>query len=81
MSVLIPDEVVQAARMTDAELKQEIALLLFEKEKLTLSQAARFCGVNRLQFQHRLAGRDIPIHYDSADFEQDLQTLRELGRL
>ena len=80
MSVLIPDEVVQAAH-PDAELKQEIAVLLFQKEKRTLSQAARFCGVNRVQFQHRLAGRDIPIHYDSADFEQDLQTLRELGRL
>ena len=66
MSVLIPDDVVQAARMTEAEMKQEIAILLFEKEKLTLSQASRFCGLNRSQFQHTLASRDIPVRMSTS---------------
>jgi hypothetical protein len=36
MGVLIPDEVLQATRMTAEKLRQEIAILLFQKEKLTL---------------------------------------------
>ncbi|MGA9380572.1 MAG: UPF0175 family protein, partial [Phormidium sp.] len=35
MSVIIPDEILQATRMSEEELKQEIAILLFQKEKLT----------------------------------------------
>ena len=54
---------------------------LFQKERLTLGQASRLAGMNQLEFQRLLAGRQIPIHYGVSDFEQDLQTLRELGRL
>ena len=78
MSVVIPDEILHAARMTEAEFKQEIAILLFEKHKLTLAQASRLAEVSRLQFQHRLASRQIPVHYDVAEFEEDLRTLQKL---
>jgi predicted HTH domain antitoxin len=81
MSVLIPDDVLQASRLTERELKAEIAVMLFEKEKLTLGQASRLAAMDRLEFQHLLASRRIPFHYDVADFEQDLETLREAGRL
>jgi predicted HTH domain antitoxin len=77
MSVIIPDEILHAARMTEAEFKQEIAIFLFEKEKLTLPQASRLAGVSRLQFQHLLASRQIPIYYDVAEFEEGLCTLQE----
>jgi predicted HTH domain antitoxin len=40
MSVTIPDEILSATRMSEAELKQEIAVMLFQKEKLTLGQAS-----------------------------------------
>jgi predicted HTH domain antitoxin len=53
-------------------------VLLFEKEKLTLAQASHLAGVSRLQFQHLLASRQIPVHYDVAEFEEDLRTLQEL---
>ena len=81
MAVTIPDDIVRATRMTEAELRQEIAVLLFEREKLTLGQASRLAGMSQLQFQHLLASRQIPVHYDVSDFEDDLATLRELGRL
>ncbi|MBW4500937.1 MAG: UPF0175 family protein [Scytonema hyalinum WJT4-NPBG1] len=81
MSVVISDEILHAARMSEAELKQEIAVMLFQKEKLTLGQASRLAGINQLQFQHLLASRQIPVHYDVEDFEADIKTLREMGRL
>ncbi len=77
----IPEELLQATRMSNEELKQEIAVMLFQKEKLTLGQAAHLAGMNQVQFQHLLASRKIPIHYDVEEFEEDLQTLKKLGRL
>ena len=81
MSLTIPDEVLQAARISESELRREIAVMLFERDKLTLAQASRLADMDRLQFQHLLASRGIPIHYGIEDFEQDLATLRDLGRL
>jgi len=77
MSIIIPDDILQSTRMTEEELRQEIAVLLFQKEKLTLAQASRLAGMNMLQFQHLLASRQIPLHYDIAEFEEDLKTLGE----
>jgi predicted HTH domain antitoxin len=79
--VTIPEEVLKAAGMTEAELCQEVAVMLFERERLTLAQAARLAGLDRLRFQRLLADRGIAVHYDVPEFEADLQTLRALGRL
>ncbi len=81
MSLTIPDALLQAAHMSEAELRQEIAVLLFQRDKLTLAQASRFAHLSRLQFQHVLASRQIPLHYDVTDVEEDLHTLHRLGRL
>jgi len=78
MSVVISDQVLQSSRMSEGELKQEIAVLLFQKEKLTLAQASQLSGMQRIQFQHLLASRDVTVHYDVADFEKDLETIRKL---
>jgi predicted HTH domain antitoxin len=67
--------------MSRDELLQEIAIMLFQKEKLTLGQASRMAGVTQIQFQHLLASRRIPLHYDVDDFDADLETLREMGRI
>lgn len=81
MSLVISDEILQATGFSEAELNQEIAILLFQKEKLTLGQASYLAQMPQLQFQHLLASRKIPLHYDVAEFEADLKTLQELGRL
>ena len=78
MRIVIADEIVQSTRMTAAELMQELALALFQREKLTLRQASRLAGMSQWQFQQLLGSRDIPIHYGVADFEADLRTLEEL---
>nr|NCR24693.1 UPF0175 family protein [Microcystis aeruginosa L111-01]NCS46281.1 UPF0175 family protein [Microcystis aeruginosa BS11-05] len=70
MSIDISDEILSATRMTEAEMRQEIAVMLFQKDKLTLAQASRFARMNRIAFQHLLASRQIPVHYDVEDFEQ-----------
>jgi predicted HTH domain antitoxin len=81
MSVIISDEILHATRMTEAELLREVAVLLYEKEKLSLGKASKLAQMNRIQFQFLLASRSIPINYDVEDFEADLETLRDMGRL
>lgn len=81
MAISIPEDVVAATRMTEAELKQEFAVLLFERDRLTLAQAARFADMSRIRFQQLLASREIPVHYDIEDYREDLDTLRRLGQL
>ena len=80
MSIVIPDEIVQATRLTVSELMQELALALFQREKLTLGQASRLAGMSQWQFQQLLGSRGIPVHYGVDDFEADLRTLEEMRR-
>jgi len=42
-----------------------------------LDPIGSFSGMHRLQFQHLLASRKIPVHYGVAEFEEDLKTLKE----
>ncbi|HEX2913518.1 MAG TPA: UPF0175 family protein [Chloroflexia bacterium] len=81
MSFNISDDLVHATGMSEGELAQEIAIMLFQKEKLTLGQASRLAGMSQFQFQHLLARRQIPVHYGVEDLAEDVQTLRSLGQL
>lgn len=81
MSIVIPDEVLHTIHMTSSEFMREIAVLLYQKDKLTLGQASKLAGASYLQFQFLLASRQIPVHYDAAEFDSDIKTLKSLGRL
>lgn len=79
MSLVISDEVLQAAKMTEAELMREVAVMLFQQERITLGRASKMAGINQIEFQKLLASRNICIHYDVAEYEADLKSLRENG--
>lgn len=81
MSVTVPDEVLRSAGLSEEEFQREVAILLFRQDRMTLAQAARFVRMDRLSFQRLLSERGICVHYDVEDFEGDLKTLRDLGRL
>lgn len=81
ISVQVPRDVIHAARLTVDELKQELALALFQQGKLSFGKAREMAGMTVWDFQLLLGARKIPVHYDIEDYEDDLATLRELGRL
>ncbi|MBR8838254.1 MAG: UPF0175 family protein [Stigonema ocellatum SAG 48.90 = DSM 106950] len=81
MIIFIPDDILQAAGISEAELKLEIAIMLFQQEKISIGKARRLAGMNLIEFQREIASRGICIHYDVEEFEADLKTLREMGRL
>lgn len=75
MSLVISDQILQTVQMSEAELLQEIAVMLFQQERFTLGQASRFALMNQLQFQRLLASRQIPLHYDIAELREDVKSL------
>lgn len=81
MSLEIADDILHAAHLSADELRREIAILLFQQERLTLGQAAELAGAVQLDFQRMLAERGIAVHYGVAEFEDDLTTMRSLGDL
>lgn len=84
MTLNLPD-----VGMTEAELKKELAAMLFKKNKLPLDKAAELAGESASDFQQRLGIRPAPrisrrassTEYSLADFEADISTLKALGRL
>lgn len=81
MSVVIPDDILQAAGMSEAELKLEIAIILYQQRKLSTGKARRLAGIHLIDFQRELASRGVCVNYDVEDFQADLKTLRKLGDL
>ena len=80
MSVIISQDILQAANLTPEELRREIAVMLFSKKRLTLAQAAKLAEMHRMTFQHLLASREIPVHYDIEDAKHDLETIKSLPK-
>ncbi len=81
MSVVIPDNILQAAGMSEAELKLEIAIILYQQRRLCTGKARRLAGMNLIEFQRELASRGICVNYDVEDFQSDLKTLQKLDKL
>jgi predicted HTH domain antitoxin len=81
ISIEIPREVLHVTRMTPEELRRELAIYLFQQGKLSFGKAKEMAGMTAWAFQQLLGSRSIPVHYGIEDYEQDLITLRELGRV
>ncbi|GAB3642305.1 UPF0175 family protein [Spirosoma arcticum] len=77
-AMTITDDILQEANMTEAELKMELAVLLYQKQKLSMGLAARLADMDRIHFQLLLGSRQILVNYDEAAFEEDLQTIERL---
>lgn len=81
MSVLVSDEILQAANMSDADLKRELAILLYQQKKLGLGKARELAEMPLIEFQRELAQRQIPVFDDVVGFEAEVAQLKTLGDL
>ena len=60
MSLVISDEILHACNMEAAEFKQEIAVLLFQAERLGLSQASRLAELPSTPFANCSSNATFP---------------------
>jgi predicted HTH domain antitoxin len=81
VSIEIPGEVMHATRMTPEELRHELAIHLFREGKLSFGKARELAGLPIWDFHNLLGSRNILLHYGVEEYESDLATLKELGRI
>ncbi len=79
MTVTLPDGLLESTKLTETELVRELALTLFQSERLTLGQAAKLSALPQLEFQRLLASQRIPVHYGVEEMRQDLLRVESLA--
>ena len=72
----ITDEILSATKMSASQLKQELAVFLYAKDKLSFGQAKKLAGVDVLQFQELLFNNNVPMHYGISDLEDDFKAIQ-----
>ena len=77
----VSQDVLDSARLTPAELKVELAVHLYAQGRLSIGKARELAGMALWEFRQLLASRRIAPHYDETDLDEDVSTLRKLGRL
>lgn len=75
ITIDLPD----ALQISEADLRTELAVSLFQQERITPGTASQLAGLHQIEFQRLIASRGICVHYDIEDLEQDLKSLREEG--
>jgi predicted HTH domain antitoxin len=68
-----------APRLSETEVRRELAIVLYQREKLSLGRAAQLAGMKKFEFNQLLADRGIPMHYGMEELKQDLATARSLA--
>lgn len=76
----IPDSVVQAMRLPEERMAQELlvelALALYAQGSLAFGKARELAGMDRTAFSQLLGQRGIPRHYGPEELAEDLRYAR-----
>ncbi|NER20526.1 MAG: UPF0175 family protein [Symploca sp. SIO1C2] len=72
-------ELTDNLQLTETDLRTELAISLFQQQRITLGTASKITGLHQIEFQRLIASRGINVHYDVEDLEQDLTSLRQDG--
>jgi len=77
MTIDIPSEVVEAARLPrdeqEKEFRKELAVALYQRGILSLGKARILAQMARWEFEELLGERQIPRHYTEFDLEDDIR--------
>lgn len=79
MPLVVDDEFLRASGLSEAEMRLELAILLYREDRLSLGQASRLAQLPQARFLDLLSERQVPVHYGIAELEHDVETLRRLG--
>ncbi len=78
-AIRVPFDVGTATKMSEDELRTELAVHLYQRQKLSLGKAKELAGLSVWQFLQLLGSRGIPLNYGVEQFDEDVATLKRLG--
>lgn len=76
--LVVPREFLDSAKMSEDEMRIDLATHLYATKRLSMGKAKRLAGLDLLSFQRELKERNIYIHYNIDDLKKDLDTLEKL---
>ena len=76
MTVTISPERLGSVALSERDALVDIAIGLYKREQVSLGRAAEIAGVTTPEFLSELGRRRIPVNYEVADLQADLNTLR-----
>ena len=79
--MVIPEDIVQASRMSESDLKLEIAIMLYTLGRISSGKVRSWTGLNVIEFQRELDKRELYLNYDVDDLQHDVETLQRLNVL
>jgi predicted HTH domain antitoxin len=80
MPLVIPDDALREAGLSERDALIEFACRLFESGRLGLWGAAKLAGLSRVAFEGELLVRHIPwLRPDEGDLADDLAAIERLG--
>ena len=78
----LPKDILVAASMSEKsasqEIKKALAVYLFKENVLSFGKACELSGLSKVYFIELLGKDEISLHYDVEDYEEDLNTIRDL---
>lgn len=77
--LVISGSVLEELQISPKDLMTDIAVYLYDKEKLSVGQAKKLAGLTQVEFQKEMSKRGVFIKYDIEDLEKDLDMLKRLG--
>jgi predicted HTH domain antitoxin len=80
MSITLPAELLQATHMSEGELLQEIAIMLYQQQRIRLDEAAQLSGSAVDDFYQLLVHRNIVTPPSAPDNDPDELILASLRR-
>lgn len=82
-NISIPDITAKALGYKESEmenhLKKEMAVYFFQRKLLSFGQARQLAEMPVWDFLDLLRERKISLHYDTAEYENDLKIIQEIG--
>jgi predicted HTH domain antitoxin len=75
MDLVSTEDILKKINLSPDELRLEMAVYLYQQERLSMGQARHLASVDQHTFQKELKKRGVHIHYDTSDLEEDLRNL------
>ena len=76
--LVIENEILEAAHITENELRIELAIMLYSKGRLSYAQARALSALSRIAFDDLLFEQGVPTDFTVEYLRNDAQTLEKL---
>jgi predicted HTH domain antitoxin len=74
----LTDKLIELSGMSEMLLRQELALWLYAKGKISMGRAMKLAEMNRFDFMQLMNKNNVPVNYSIEDLTNDMQTIEKL---